>query len=93
MFKCRKDLENIYSDLVKYALVSFKCEDVMTFMGRKMHPAFSGEVVSDIKKRPQGIRIKHRMKTSMASPMLLFVDICSLILITIIRKFGIRLLG
>lgn len=34
----------------------------MTFMGRKMHHAFSGEVVSDIKKRPCGLRIKHRMK-------------------------------
>jgi len=31
---------------------------------RKMHHAFSGEVVSDIKKRPQGIRIKHRMKSN-----------------------------
>lgn len=27
-----------------------------------MHPAFSGEIVSDIKKRPSGVRIKHRMK-------------------------------
>jgi len=62
MFKSHKELQNIYADLVKYALVSFKCEDVMTFLGRKMHPAFSGEVVSDMKKRPQGIRIKHRME-------------------------------
>jgi hypothetical protein len=62
MFKNREELQNIYPDLVKYALASFKCEDVMTFLGRKMHHAFSGEVVSDLKKRPQGIRIKHRMK-------------------------------
>lgn len=64
MFRSRQELQNIYKDMVKYALVSFKCEDVMTFMGRKMHHAFSGEVVSDIKKRPQGIRIKHRMKNN-----------------------------
>ncbi|NLF47878.1 MAG: hypothetical protein GX578_06085 [Clostridiales bacterium] len=64
MFKSRDELQNIYPDIVKYALLSFKCEDVMTFLGRKMHPAFSGEVVSDMKKRPQGIRIKHRMKNN-----------------------------
>jgi hypothetical protein len=64
MFKSRKALESVYIDFVQYALLSFKCEDVMTFMGRKMHPAFSGEVVSDIKKRPQGVRIKHRMKSN-----------------------------
>ncbi len=29
-----------------------------------MHAAFQGEVVSDIKKRPQGVRIKHRMKSN-----------------------------
>ncbi|MCL6592322.1 MAG: hypothetical protein K6U80_20555 [Firmicutes bacterium] len=64
MFKSRKDLQNVYNDLVKHALLSFNCEDVMIFMGRKMHPAFSGEVVSDLKKRPQGFRIKHRMASN-----------------------------
>lgn len=64
MFKSREDLEKIYPALVEHALVSFKCEDVMTFLGRKMHGAFQGEVVSDIKKRQQGIRIKHRMQSN-----------------------------
>lgn len=64
MFKNREDLEEIYPSLVEHALVNFKCEDVMTFLGRKMHHAFQGEVVSDIKKRHQGIRIKHRMKSN-----------------------------
>jgi len=62
MFKNREALESVYIDFVNHAIVSFKYDDVMTFMGRKMHHAFSGEVVSDIKKRPYGIRIKHRMK-------------------------------
>jgi len=64
MFNSRKNLEEIYPSLVEHALVNFKCEDVMTFLGRKMHAAFQGELVSDIKKRPQGIRIKHRMKSN-----------------------------
>ena len=64
MFSNREALESIYPDLVDHALISFKAEDVMTFLGRKMHHAFSGEVVSDVKKRPQGVRIKHRMKSN-----------------------------
>ena len=64
MFKSREALQSVYKDFVEHALLSFNCEDVMTFMGRKMHSAFSGEVVSDIKKRQQGVRIKHRMKSN-----------------------------
>jgi hypothetical protein len=64
MFKSREDLLMIYPDLVDHALTSFSCEDVMVFLGRKMTGAFAGEVVSDLKKRQQGIRIKHRMKTN-----------------------------
>lgn len=62
MFKSRNELESVYKDYVEHAVISFKSEDVMSFLGRKMHPAFSGEVVSDIKRRQQGFRIKHRMK-------------------------------
>ena len=62
MFESRDALERIYHDLVEHALVSFSCDDVMTFLGRKMHHAFSGEIVSDKNRRPQGLRIKHRMK-------------------------------
>ena len=62
MFKSRKELESVYLDFVKHGIVAFNYDDVMTFMGRKMQPAFSGEIVSDIKKRPSGFRIKHRMK-------------------------------
>lgn len=64
MFNSREGLQGVYSDLVKHALLSFNCDDVMNFLGRKMHSAFSGEVVSDVKKRPQGVRIKHRMASN-----------------------------
>lgn len=62
MFKSRKDLEKIYPDLVEHATLCFNCEDVMTFLGRKLQGNFQGEIVSDRKRRPQGVRIKHRMK-------------------------------
>ena len=64
MFKSRKDLEEIYPSLVEHAFFSFKCEDIMTFLGRKMHAAFQGELGSDYRKRKEGIRIKHKMKSN-----------------------------
>ena len=62
MFESRDALARIYQDLVEHALISFSCDDIMTFLGRKMHHAFSGELVSDKNRRPQGLRIKHKMK-------------------------------
>ena len=62
MFNSREDLQSVYMDFVQHGIINFKFDDVMTFMGRKMSNSFSGEIVSDIKKRPYGVRIKHRMK-------------------------------
>jgi hypothetical protein len=59
MFENREYLTKIYPELVEHALVGFDCEDVMVFLGRKLHGNFKGEIVSDIKRRPQGV---HRMK-------------------------------
>ncbi|UJS21708.1 MAG: hypothetical protein L3J18_05205 [Candidatus Brocadia sp.] len=62
LFKDRQSLLEIYPELVEHALVSFSASDVMTFLGRKLRGNFQGEMITDTKKRPQGIRIKHRMK-------------------------------
>jgi len=62
MFKSRNDLTSIYPDLVEHASLSFSSKDVMTFLGRKLNNNFLGEIVSDKKCRPQGVRVKHRMK-------------------------------
>jgi hypothetical protein len=64
MFKSREALEDIYPSLVGHAFYSFKCEDVFSFMGRKLHPKFLGEIVSDYRKRPEGFRVKHKMKSN-----------------------------
>ncbi len=33
----------------------------MRFLGKKLHGNFAGELVSDYKNRPEGIRVKHRV--------------------------------
>lgn len=62
MFKDRASLQGILPDLYDYSIRNFSAEDVMKFLGRKPHPLFQGEVTSDKKKRPEGVRVKHRVK-------------------------------
>jgi len=61
MFKSPKALSEIYPQLVGGAMSNFCAPDVMRFLGRKPHGNFKGEVISDYKKRVEGIRVKHRV--------------------------------
>ena len=64
MFRDRAALEGLYPELVKHAITSFRSDDVMRFLGKKLHPSFAGELVSDIKRRPEGVRVGHRVKAN-----------------------------
>jgi hypothetical protein len=64
LFKNRPSLKLLYEKLLRHATVCFSAEDVLTFLGRKLHGNFKGEILSDTKKRWPGARIKHRMKTN-----------------------------
>jgi hypothetical protein len=61
MFRDRASLEALYPALLEHAL-TFGADDIFRFLGRKLHGNFQGEVTSDLKRRLQGQRIKHRMK-------------------------------
>ena len=67
MFKDPARLATLYPRLVQHALLSFGSADVLRFLGHRVpltgqiHPQFEGEVVTDLKARPEGIRIKHRV--------------------------------
>jgi len=61
MFKDSASLASIYPPLVLHGMTAFSSPDVMRFLGRKVHGAFKGEIVSDFKNRPEGVRIKHRV--------------------------------
>jgi len=61
MFKEPEALAEIYPALVLHGITTFGSADVMRFLGRRMRCDFSGEIVSDFKDRPEGVRIKHRL--------------------------------
>lgn len=64
IFQERK-LAPLYSRLLDYAAVSFSAQDILTFLGRRLHRSFDGEIITQCKKdRWPGARIKHRMKNN-----------------------------
>jgi hypothetical protein len=62
MFHNATSLGGIYDALLKHAVERFSAEDVMTFLGRKLHAQFAGDVGTDYKTRWPGARVRHRMK-------------------------------
>jgi hypothetical protein len=59
-------LADLAPRLFRHAWLNFDSGDMMRFLGRKTpndgpHGNFQGEAVSDLKRRPEGMRIKHRL--------------------------------
>jgi len=65
LFRSRQDLADLYPRLLEYACLHFSAQDILTFLGRRLHPRFDGEVLTDCKKdRWPGARVKHRVKNN-----------------------------
>lgn len=60
LFTSSRALSEIYPQLVRAGIATLSSPDVMRFLGKKLHGNFTGELVSDYKSRPEGIRVKHR---------------------------------
>lgn len=58
-FKDASSLAAIYPRLTRYAIENFSSEDVMRFLDRRSNSRFSGEVVSLINRKIEGVRVKH----------------------------------
>jgi len=61
-FTDRNTLQPLYQRLLQHVMLTFGAQDVMGFLGRKLNGQFQGELVSDLKDRWYGRRIKHRCK-------------------------------
>lgn len=65
MFRSAKQLEELFERLVLQGITTFGSGNVMRFLGQKTpalgapHGGFAGEVISDLRRRPEGVRIKH----------------------------------
>jgi len=63
MFKSDTELEQLYPALIHHGIKSFQSPNVLRFLGYKPPQKgvgkFLGEVTSDYKRRPEGVRLKH----------------------------------
>jgi hypothetical protein len=62
LFTSRPALRALYARLLRHATLCLRAEDVLTFLGRKLHGGFAGEIMNDWKRRWPGARVKHWMK-------------------------------
>ena len=66
-FKSREDLSLFYKTLVETTYFTFSSEDIYSFFGRnvsKIHTFSKGEIVSDLRNRYQGYRIKFKINNN-----------------------------
>jgi len=61
MWKERRRLLDVLDDLFDYALRAFSADDVVRFLGQKHRPK-TGEIETRHARRPEGRRIKHRIR-------------------------------
>lgn len=62
LFEDRSTLAGLYPRLLDHAVIHFSAQDVLTFLGRRLHPRYEGEVLTRCQKqRWPGARIKHRV--------------------------------
>ena len=65
-FRDAEALAELYDPLIHRGMEMFQSADVLRFLGHKLpghggvHGKFAGEVVSDLKARPEGLRLKRR---------------------------------
>lgn len=65
LFRDADALARLYPRFIHHGLSSFASPDVMRFLGRKVpnqervYGHFKGEIISTLKHRPEGVRIKH----------------------------------
>lgn len=66
MFRDPARLALLYPRLVQHGLLSFSSKDVLRFLGRNVplsgNSKYQGQVVTDLKVRPEGVRLKHRVE-------------------------------
>jgi len=67
VFREATTLHRLYPLLLRHGMTTLGSADVMRFLGHKLYPGericptFLGEVVSDVKRREEGVRIKHQV--------------------------------
>jgi hypothetical protein len=67
IFRSPAELAALYPRLIQHGMQHLGSREVMRFLGHRVpaqggvHGGFEGEVFTDLRRRPEGVRIKHRL--------------------------------
>jgi len=68
LFRSGEELDRLFPNLARHAMESFRSPQVMAFLGRPVDrgipPRFAGEVQSDLRRRFEGLRVKHAVNAN-----------------------------
>jgi len=64
MFRSPSALAAIYPALARGAITAFDSSNVLRFLGKKPSGNFLGEVTSDYRRRSEGLRVKHAVRSN-----------------------------
>jgi hypothetical protein len=59
LFHDQRVLDRLFPRLILHAMLNLGSEQVMRFLGKQLNGCFGGEVVSDLRRRSEGVRLKH----------------------------------
>jgi hypothetical protein len=61
VFKRQTDLQPLYEELARVAVLVVKADNIASFLGRKVDKRYQGEMGNDFQTRIEGTRIRHHM--------------------------------
>jgi hypothetical protein len=59
LFREQATLDRLFPRLIRHGILNLGSEQVMRFLGKQLNGKFQGEVVTDLRRRSEGVRIKH----------------------------------
>ena len=59
IFHDQASLDRLFPRLILHGILNLGCEQVMRFLGKQLNGRFGGEVVTDLRRRSEGVRLKH----------------------------------
>jgi hypothetical protein len=59
LFHDQRALERLMPRLILHGMLNLDCEQVMRFLGKRLNGRFGGEVVTDLRRGPEGVHLKH----------------------------------
>ena len=59
MFRDPGTLANLYPQWLHHGIRTFASADVLRFLGQRCPAAFRGDIATTLKRRPEGVRLKH----------------------------------